>query len=123
MDRPTERELLIGFADKLEEEIRMPAARDPWTEIQTWVGLLLPAVLDAGLLWEYAGSSRDAVQTDEGESLGEFYLYDEQLGFARLESIDEVLKNWSPRLSDHLKNASSSQIRRYGAWAWAYQQR
>jgi hypothetical protein len=116
----SERDALQGLVDHLAEEISTPAHRDPWTEVQTWVTLLLPALTDAGLLWEYTGASSEGVMLDDGETLGGFWLLDPASGlFVGLEDADEVQGPWIAKLREQINGASRAQLRLYAAWAHA----
>jgi len=86
--------------------------------------MLLPVCVDAGLLWEYTGSSREGVMLDDGETLGGFWVLDPTLGiFNALDTVEQVQTVWMPALRAQALKASRDQIRRYMTWAYAMTQR
>jgi len=110
------RKKLGRIVDKLERAI-VEAGSDPWEDVQQKITLLLPALTDAGLLWENTGASSDGVMTDAGESLGGFWLIDLTNGHnLQLDNVTDVQDVWLARLRQHLRDARVSQLRHYGAW-------
>ncbi len=120
----TDREELLDYVSQLEDEVRVPAHSDPWTEIQTWTTMLTPAMADAGLLWEYTGASSEGIFLESGEGMGGFWVLDETIEqFVAMRDLDDVLSLWIPLLREQIENAATQQIKRYALWAGAIVQR